>query len=381
MEQVPFDKRSTIPPVAGTGICEPPPTENRSNVVINECCVGSISAGGKNQWNPGMGPCALTMEAVHSTKYAAMELMNNGSLQLFEREDQPIEMCDVCRIIDIAMEHNYTIAFTGDSIQRQLFGGFLCEIARNGFQVIVKGLENHPVAPDTYWGHGVRASRLLEVKRNNDNERQGIKLRFYRQYRPLPNNISQIREISEWSDILIFNFGVHYLPEHRDEYIEQMNELYAELRQHDFAFLGNRETAAQHNDNIGGEFDYNKKWPLADCVDEIPLDDRLFGWREILTKDIAEKYGYNVLTSDSSLFERSMNQTQIHRSKNSTLFTIPFLNYTRRLGHIHKRKMNNNTEEYLDCTHFCTSPFLWMPLWRSIRLGLEYQMARDDLSE
>jgi hypothetical protein len=146
-----------------------------------------------------------------------------------------------------------------------------------------------------------------------------------------------------------------------------MKALQPELRQLSFAFLGNRETAAQRNDNTGGEFDYGKKWHLADCVDEIPLDDRLFGWREILAKDIAEKYGYNVLTSDSSLLERSMNRTQIHRSKSSTLFTIPFLNYTRRLGHIHKRKMNNNTEEFHDCTHyFCTSPFLWMPLWRSI---------------
>ena len=314
------------------------------------------------------------MEAIQSTKYAAMEVMNNGSLQLFERDDQPTDKCDICRIIDIALENNYTIAFTGDSIQRQIFGGFICEIARNGFQVIDKGEENHPVAPDTFWRHGMRASQILEVKRNNDTEGQGIKVRFSGQYRPLPNNMTQIREISEWSDILIFNFGVHWLPDERDEYIQEMNDVYAELHRHSFAFLGNRETSAQHFDNIGGEFDHEKVFPVADCLDEIPLEDNLFGWREILANDVAEKYWYNIVTADSSLFEKNMNLTQIQRTKNNnTLFTIPFLNFTRRLGKNHQRRMDNNTG-YIDCTHFCTSPFLWLPLWRSIRLGLEYQM-------
>ena len=29
-----------------------------------------------------------------------------------------------------------------------------------------------------------------------------------------------------------------------------------------------------------------------------------------------------------------------------------------------------------DCTHYCSTPFLWAPLWRSVRLGVEYRDAR-----
>ncbi len=64
-----------------------------------------------------------------------------------------IEKCDVCRIVQLALAQNYTIALTGDSVMRQMWDGLLCELARNGYQVEDEGTTK--LKSPQGWKHGL----------------------------------------------------------------------------------------------------------------------------------------------------------------------------------------------------------------------------------
>jgi hypothetical protein len=50
----------------------------------------------------------------------------------------------------------------------------------------------------------------------------------------------------------------------------------------------------------------------------------------------------------------------------SQLTILPFREYTSQFHDLHATG---------DCSHFCTTPSLWMPLWRTLRLALDNAAA------
>ena len=62
---------------------------------------------------------------------------------------------------------------------------------------------------------------------------------------------------------------------------------------------------------------------------------------------------------------------------------VPFLNYTKHLGYLHKICGS----DVGDCIHFCSTPFLWAPLWSYIAQAaidlqppLEFWSKREERS-
>lgn len=58
-------------------------------------------------------------------------------------------VCDVCRILDILVSHNWTLTFWRDSMQSQLFDGWLCEMGRRNYTIEEEDVEKYPNA--TLW--------------------------------------------------------------------------------------------------------------------------------------------------------------------------------------------------------------------------------------
>jgi hypothetical protein len=88
------------------------------------CCLGSFSSVGVTYRRPAGG-----VEAFQRVRKRAMELLNSN---LNGASD-----CDVCLILDLSHQHKLTVSFSGDSMQRQVWDGFLCcEMARRNNSVV-----------------------------------------------------------------------------------------------------------------------------------------------------------------------------------------------------------------------------------------------------
>jgi hypothetical protein len=49
---------------------------------------------------------------------------------------------------------------------------------------------------------------------------------------------------------------------------------------------------------------------------------------------------------------------------------LPFFNLTAQLHYLHPS----------ECTHYCSTPYLWMPIWRSLRLAMDRQWSTESRS-
>jgi hypothetical protein len=61
---------------------------------------------------------------------------------------------------------------------------------------------------------------------------------------------------------------------------------------------------------------------------------------------------------------------------------LPYYNFSAKLHDLHIildiDSAKNKTEYRGECTHFCSTPFLWLPLWRSFRLAMDRQFSPKD---
>jgi hypothetical protein len=95
------------------------------------CCLGSLSKTAQVYY--AHGPCnhsLATYEAAEQLALASMPPIDNVV------QSKTVIRCDVCRMVDILMERNWTMAMQGDSVTRQSFFGLECELRRrNLYQV------------------------------------------------------------------------------------------------------------------------------------------------------------------------------------------------------------------------------------------------------
>jgi hypothetical protein len=130
--------------------CEPP------NGISRLCCLGSVSKGGAIHYRRNV--CDIGMDPYNRARQKTLEFLNSHPLSPTERQ------CDICQIVEVMMERNWTVTFQGDSMMRQNFVGLECELFRRGYSVAV----THGVMESkTNWRYGYSDWTTLTIRRNN----------------------------------------------------------------------------------------------------------------------------------------------------------------------------------------------------------------------
>jgi hypothetical protein len=265
--------------------------------------------------------------------------------------------CDLCRIVEIINRHNLRFAITGDSMMMsQNVDGFLCELLRRGYNVVkIKHERINPyglVGMKEIWKYQVSGPKHWLQPTN---------MTFLFQYRPL-YNMSETQHMAASYDVLIMNFGLHYrfgkYNQGRDKegYEDMMAKIFNITSQSNISLLAHRETSAQHHNHSGGEWGNGR----TKCVSLSLNDSPIIGWRERVVQDKAKELGYNVVVADYTL---PLAGKPVAGQRE--LVILPFFNLTASLHYFHPD----------ECSHYCSTPYLWMPIWRSLRLAMDRQWS------
>jgi hypothetical protein len=178
-----------------------------------------------------------------------------------------------------------------------------------------------------------------------------------------------------------------------------------------------RETSTQHFDAVGGDYSFvkqryrnaassssaatsttrtaiavqgprNVKRKRLQCVSFYDKHDEksngintsatfTSGWREQVIRNAAHRANYSIRELPIVAVGATNAMTPNELPPPNPLFTrppapvvtiLPFAEWTRPLHDLHP--YDDDDEGGGDCTHYCSSPFLYMPLWRSIRVGI-----------
>lgn len=280
---------------------------------------------------------------------------DNGSHSRDEDNNDRTNPCDICRIANLLLRHNLTISFVGDSITRQSVSAFMCELQRRNYTV-----ESSLFGFDSY-------SLSFRIHDRRDDTATTVNGSFYNHY-TFPKDTAFWDEQLPQTDVLVVNYGLHWvLGTHRVSF--QPDTFRVKLRKC-LAYWSNftsfprlvvfRESSAQHFDSNGGEYWLRRNKSDA-CV---PLqhqhwnESENLGWREELVRRVVQNQGYKLLTANESL----SSQPDYGRRE---IILAPFLHYTAKLEFMHANPTVG------DCTHYCYSPYLWWPFWRSLRMAMD----------
>ena len=334
---------------------------NRPKRIDRSCCLG-ITKIQKKVYN-----CTdASLDYHRQVRDWAMESMlqqqpatNNTTL---DQEQAGNIGCDICRIMQLCLLHNTTLIFYGDSVTRQQINGLLCELQRRSYRV---------QSQTTQTNGQLSYQQTLTVTSSSSSlslHDQPVKILFFnQQHIPEPADLESLPRGS----VLVMNFGLHWAWGARRErmspsrYNDTMHRLFRGLALHAerFRLIIHRETSAQHFDSNAGEFfllSANSSQHCAVLRDvgrgdgDSNSSNSLVGWRELVVKSAASNNGFRVVTTQSPTVDG-------HASA-SVLYVQPFFNFTRQLHGFHP--IGDGQQ---DCTHFCSSPYLWWPLWNSLR--------------
>jgi hypothetical protein len=319
--------------------CKPP------NEVPMYCCLGSYSAGGDVSFIPN-SPCANRSMV---DDYGWAEQVATGFL-----EQHPVEgnECDVCQIVNILIDHNLTMAFHGDSVSHQTYFGLECELRRRGYviDVVAGGFEARNQT--AFWRYGLTNTRNLTVTRPN--ETIHAKLAFYQMYRPFEDN-HETQNIARESDIIVFDHGLHWVPDEKNDFRNAMATLLRGYSQNKtrgdkLKLLAWRETSAQHFNSSTGDYSFGLPYD-TECL---PIREYL-PFRTTLMAEAAGLAGFTISNASDPLF---MSQPV---SRGDELVILPYYHFTSEMHQLHPG----------ECTHFCHTPYVWLPIWRTLRLALD----------
>lgn len=181
----------------------------------------------------------------------------------------------------------------------------------------------------------------------------------YGMYRPGGN--TEVKDhIMDTSDIVIFYFGLHWTPLEEGDFGHAMTNFLKAANGKNVTVLAWRETSAQHFDAPGGH--YGLERGTADkCV---PIDannsnGRNFRWPSM--QQAAHDAGLiwkNPL--DANFGDDGDNRNE--------LIVLPFRNYTAPLHYLHPG----------ECTHYCHTPYLWLPIWQALRIAMDRAARRPN---
>lgn len=86
-------------------------------------------------------------------------------------------------------------------------------------------------------------------------------------------------------------------------------------------------------------------------------------WYQDYMMRITQEMGIGLISPDNINSFSSIRMGDGLSHGDTSLFVLPFTKYTRSLHYLHPGGS--------DCTHICYTPFVWMPMWRSLRRILD----------
>jgi hypothetical protein len=297
--------------------------------------------------------------------------------------------CEVCEMVELLRRHRLTLSFIGDSMTRQTFVGLECEIRKHGYNVSVtsvvadrSNIANRLTVDQLAWRYGLTETVTIHISSTtsssptsttNDDDNVATQIHFYAMYRPL-DDMEEVQYVFNTSDIVVFDFGLHYIPSwHLDLFKSTMQRVLDVSVARNRRVLSNsnsgdngdrphlliwRETSAQHFNLPGGHFEpgvANGCVPIT-TTSNVTDDIRLSVLQEIATLQNYSTW-HGLETSDDN-----------NNTKPSLLY-IPYRAFTSGLVHLH------NPDNPEDCTHFCHTPYLWLPIWHHLKNGLQKYIA------
>ena len=257
-----------------------------------------------------------------------------------------------------------------------------------------------------------------------------VTMKFFQVYILPFEHAAELEEVVNAGDVLVLGWGLHWnynLPQYPNsvpsKYVASLAEFLSYIQHNTTTtrrpqLVVHRETSAQHFDAVAGDF---SEWYVA-CLFLFPVcliisdndrrisdscacllagpflvgrnnkpdkspeckaisyDSKITNWRERCVREAARKAGYqytpigpNMPPSQKSLsLSRRRRRGRRHgQHMNATLLpkpelvSLPFFNFTSHHYYQHPKEVDG------DCTHYCPSPYLYMPLWRTLRLALD----------
>lgn len=315
--------------------------------VPDYCCLGSLSEGGGVNFYGQR--CAFHAAAYEKAMRLALQ--------------ETAGRCDICDVLDILLRHGLRVAIIGDSVNYQSVYGFECELHRRNYS-FTRTHSNRK--KEEGWRFGMGDIDTYEISRGEET----AEVVNYVIYRPSRKLVDVDEVMSAGFDVVMLNFGVHWTD--RAEYETDMAKLFHRLwaRRSGTKLLVWRETTAQHFANPGGEFTLAAyKAELCKPVRFADHGTGAYQWRDATVAAAARKVGFDVRFANDTrggATEKEWNA--------DALAWIPFYNFTLQLSDLHPRQGGDGLG-LGECTHFCSTPHLWMPIWKGLRVSLERAAA------
>ncbi len=313
----------------------------RDKGIPEYCCPGSYSKGGRLYYSPQV--CNKTEPYKQVEQYVVDYLKNNYTI-----DQQGI--CDSCRIIEYLLQYNLTLSFVGDSVTRQVNAGFECELRRRGYQIQNMNIKWTKRVGDgcNSWKYCIDDKTQFKVQKADNEDRVAV-VNFFGIFRPDKSNLDLYEEIIPNSDIVIFDHGLHWREGILNkEFSKAMSHYLQGYVNSSLTLLAWRETSSQHFDSDGGH------WHTTSTTKCVPIKSGLKGFRMPLMRKAAQNAGMGWRSiQDNDFFERPL-------GKNDLVF-LPFRDYTVPLDYLHPD----------ECTHFCHTSYLWLPMWRNLRMAID----------
>ncbi|GKY96305.1 hypothetical protein MPSEU_000590200 [Mayamaea pseudoterrestris] len=154
----------------------------------------------------------------------------------------------------------------------------------------------------------------------------------------------------------MFDHGLHYLEREkhkiRPEYAATLQVLFRNV-----SLVLWRETSTQHYATPGGY--YTESLPnQTECSAADDLERNSTSYHLASVCHMVHDMNWTLVDALAPNFTNSPIDADRHE-----IVMIPFRQYTLPLHNLHAG--------YPDCSHYCSSPFLWVPIWRGLRLALD----------
>jgi hypothetical protein len=256
-----------------------------SGHLTSRCCIGATSAGSHQQFfGHSNTTCTQNITAYNRVRDLALHELNSSPIDAtIQNVNGSFLECDLCRIVQIVstLKHR-RIAIVGDSVQTQLFTGLECELFRRGFNISdwkIDAWKELPPPPNrTAWKYGVKDQQCFNVTvpvwmSNFGSQRPQVEVCNFQHYRPYLN-MKQHKQIADTSDIMVIDYGLHFLTDQIDssganemvEYESSLNALLNMFKDAPDCHLMYRETSAQHFDRDGGDFSLQDSFKSQTCM-------------------------------------------------------------------------------------------------------------------
>jgi hypothetical protein len=382
---------------------------------MRACCPGALSGGGAVQYNGQQSKCygdmfdrvaaatksylAQDYNATSTFLTAGPEKDNAGGSHTNNNNNNDIDdysACDACRIVDLMILNNWTLSFSGDSMLRQNFVGLQCEIMRRisreavnsntttTYRTKILPRRIWPRDPTIFWRRGVHNVEEVHIYHGDNtnhpdssNNNNYARILFFANYRPLDDNNTELEYIAQQSDIIVFDHGLHYLPNQFKDMIERTRTLLPALKagsNNKVKLVAWRETSSQHFNTTHGEYmpgvTEQGCHPIRHPTHAGTLrSDNMVQAAKLANWTVAWANDPHFSTTPPPSRRGGQDHHHQHDDDDSVshsiplgeLVILPFRKFTHDLHYAH------GTE----CTHYCSSPHLWLPVWRALRLSMD----------